>query len=265
MTELDFIEELLGELAETVRERYSNRGDLEVHAKSDPNDLLTEVDLEVQTRAERRLASAFPDDHFVSEEAGLDKHPEDARSRCWIMDPIDGTSNFVRGLFPAFGISLAFATEGEVVAGGVAIPMTGDLFLAERGAGARRNGTPTRVSDVASVNEARVEIDFGYPEVREATLKAVPDLILRAGGVRCHAAAVIGLCAIAAGEMDAYVHVALKPWDFAAGQLIVEEAGGRSSRLDGTRLTPLEGTAGVLASNGLVHDELVSLLVHERR
>lgn len=260
MTEIAFIRKILSNMAVFVREKYAGRRELTVRSKVNPNDLVTEADLAVQRHVVDRIRAAFPNDSIVAEEEGLAEYPPDANVRSWLLDPIDGTQNFVRGQFPAFGISLAFVVGNEVAAGGVALPMTGDLFLAERGAGAFRNGVLTRVSDVSSLALARVEVDFGGPMRRANTLATTSELIRRAGAVRCQCAAAVSLCAIAAGDMDAYVHVRLNPWDYAAGQLIVEEAGGAASCPDGSPLRPFDAKKGVLVSNGRLHDELLAAI-----
>jgi myo-inositol-1(or 4)-monophosphatase len=260
MTEIEFIKGILPGLAGFVRERYTAPDALEVAEKGDPNDLLTEVDLAVQRQTAGFIAETFPGDLFVSEEEGLDRTPKDPNCRCWVMDPIDGTQNFVRGMFPAFGISLAFAKGGEVVAGGVSVPMLDALFLAEKGEGAYCNGAELAVSDMEPLDCARLEVDFGRLDGRNQVVDAALTMMRSAGQIRCHCAAVIGLCSIATGDIDAYVHAGLKPWDFAASQLILEEAGGTITDFDCNRLPLFGPLNGVLASNGLLHDELRALL-----
>jgi myo-inositol-1(or 4)-monophosphatase len=256
--ELQFIERVLREMSPYAIERYRDRATVGVTSKSDPNDLLTEVDVAVQNRTGALLRDAFPDDLFVGEEEGLAREPDDLNRRCWVMDPIDGTQNFVRGMFPAFAIALAFVEGNVVRAGGVAVPGLGDVYLAERGGGATRNGLPLRVSGVKELGLARVEIDFGGGSERRPTLDAAATIIERAGAVRCLCSAIIGLCEVATGDADAYLHVTLHPWDFAAAQVIVDEAGGRTTTLDGKPLHPFGPRVGVLASNGAIHEELLS-------
>jgi len=258
MTEMELLTDLLRDLSAYVRERYADRASVEVGSKSEPNDLLTEVDVAVQRRAMERIAREFPSDHFVGEEEGMHGTPEDRSSRMWVMDPIDGTQNFVLGLFPAFGISLAFVAGGALKAGGVSMPMTNDLFLAEHGGGAFRNGQRLRVSDVGSLGIARVEVDFGSPSIREANLKAAGNIILKGGQIRCHCAAVGGICSGATGDMDGYVHVKLSPWDYAASVLIAQEAGGKATRFDGAPLDLFGGSTSVLVTNGVIHREMVA-------
>lgn len=261
MQEFEFIREALDDLAVYVRGKYAQRHAVEITSKSEDNDLLTEVDLAVQDELARRIAAQYPSDFIVGEEAGLSTIPAASDERIWLIDPIDGTQNFVRGLFPAYGISVALAVGGVPVVGGVAVPGTGELYMAQRGDGAYRNGERLRVSVVNRLSIARAEIDFSCPRDRASTLASFSRLIEAAGQVRCHCAAVIGLCSIATGDMDAYVHVQLNPWDFAAAMIIVEEAGGRVTRLDGSTLSLFHGPGGVLASNGRIHEELRQIIV----
>lgn len=260
MSEIRFIEGLLTELTPYVRERYATRRTLSVATKSNPTDLLTEVDVEVQQRAQRRLQAAYPNDLFIAEEEGLGLLPDDPDRRCWIMDPIDGTQNFVRGLFPAFGISLAFVQGGAVRAAGVMLPITGDLFLAERGQGASRNGARLRVSEVDRLGHAWIEVDYGTQTKREETLRLSSNVVVRAGAIRCVCAAVVGMCSIATADLDGYVHVGLNPWDYAAALLIVEESGGVASCADGSPLRVFGPRNGVIVSNGRFHEELLAAL-----
>jgi len=268
--EIDFITRMFQDLTGFVCRKRASRGEVGITSKSEANDLLTEVDLAVQDRLVEAIGKEFPGDAIVAEERGLAQIPDDPNGRCWVIDPIDGTQNFVRGIFPVFGISVAFAVGGKPVAGGVAIPgislpgvsvsQTAGIFLAEKGAGAYLDDSPIRVSRVDSVSLARVEVDFSGRRQRAETLARFPEILRLCGQVRCNCATVVALCSVAAGEMEAFLHVSLNPWDFAAGQIIVEEAGGRASRLDGSPLMLFDNRHGVLISNGRVHDELASLI-----
>ena len=140
------------------------------------------------------------------------------------------------------------------------MPITNDRFLAERGRGAHWNGERMNVSALDSVATARIEIDLGGPPDRERGMRLAQRLFIQAGQVRWHAAAVVALCGVASGEGDGYFHSGLCPYDYAAGQIIVEEAGGLCTRLDGSPLMLFDGKRGVLASNRRIHDELVSLV-----
>jgi len=260
MTELELIQELLEDTGRFVREKYADRTSLEITSKRHPNDLLTEVDLAVQDRIVARVREVFPADAIAAEERDFSRLPSEIPPRCWVIDPIDGTQNFVRGILPAFGVSIGFAINGRAAAGGIAMPILGETFLAERGAGATRNGRPLKVSDVRQASMARLEVDFSGPPERAETLRRTSRLICTCGQIRCNCATVVALCSVASGDMEAFIHVALNPWDYAAGQLIVEEAGGRATRLDGRPLEIFDGGRGVLISNGHTHDELLGMV-----
>ena len=260
MREIEFIESMLAETSALVRGKYADRSKVAVSWKSEANDLLTEVDLAVQDHIVAAVNRCFPGDAIAAEERDFAHAPDDPMHRCWVIDPIDGTQNFVRGLFATFGISVAFFDGGLVMAGGVALAIAGDVFLAERGSGAFRNGARTFVSRVDSLSVARVEVDFSGPRERQETLERASRLIRDVGQVRCNCSTVVALCSIASGDMDAFVHVSLNPWDYAAGQVIVEEAGGKTSRLDNGPLCLFDGKRGVLMSNGLLHEDLVGIL-----
>ena len=260
MREIDFIQQVLCDMAELVREKYAIRNEIAVSSKRHPNDLLTEADLAVQDAVVGRIREVFPTDAIAAEERGLNDMPVEPDRRCWVIDPIDGTQNFVRGIFPVFGVSIGFARGGRPVAGGVILPITGDLFLAEKGGGVTRNGRPTQVSAEPHALTARVEVDFSGPPERVATLRRAGRIICECGQIRCNCSTVFSLVSIASGDMDGFFHVALYPWDYAAGVVIVEEAGGKVSRLDGSEVRLFDGKRGMVASNGLIHEELLALV-----
>ncbi|MBX7259284.1 MAG: inositol monophosphatase [Candidatus Hydrogenedentes bacterium] len=260
MNERDFIREALSNLAVFVREKYASRRNVCISEKREANDILTEVDLAVQEKLVERIKSAFPGDFIAAEEEGFSRFPEDPNVRAWVIDPIDGTQNFVRGYFPSFGISLALAEGGVPIAGGVIVPMTGDLFFGQRGHGSFRNDSRLEVSSISTVGLVRAEIDFGGPWDRPGTLAAFDTVMRNVGQIRCHCAAVIGICSVATGDMDAYFHVGLNPWDYAAAQVILEEAGGKVTRLDGSPAYLFDGGHGLLATNGRVHDDLIRII-----
>jgi myo-inositol-1(or 4)-monophosphatase len=260
MPERTFIAQTLVTQAAYARDQYAQRGALTVSTKRDANDLLTQADLAIQAAIVDGIRSAFPGDYIVGEEDGLNVLPEDTHGRCWFIDPIDGTQNFVRGLYPAYGISIGFADQGRAQAGGVALPQNGTAFLAQRGSGATQNGETMRVSSVASLDRARVEIDFGHPHSRATLLHHTKPIMERAGQVRCHCAAVVGICSVATGDADAFIHPGLTPWDFAAAVLIAEEAGARATQFDGTAVPLYAEAPSLVVSNGRIHDEILDTL-----
>ncbi len=256
MDELPFIRDVLEDAAEMVRDRRPDRTAMGVSEKREAADLLTQVDLDVEQRIERTIRSAFPGDTVVAEERAATHVPTGDGERAWVLDPIDGTHNFVRGLLPAYGISLAFAVGGEPVAGGVAIPDLRELLLAEQGTGALRNGRAMAVSAEATLERAKIEVDMSRPSKRTAILQGANEVLDQAGQIRSHGSAAVALCAVACGDAEAFIHSGLHPWDYAAGMLLVREADGRATHWDGRPLT-LATTGGVLATNGVLHEELL--------
>jgi myo-inositol-1(or 4)-monophosphatase len=260
MTEIEFIRRFLEENMGYARDKFVARDRITVTAKTSANDLLTEVDLTLQKRAVDLIRQTFPGDQVVAEEGAYARVPHDPDGRCWVMDPIDGTNNFVRGIFPVYAISLAFAIHGRTVAAGIALPGIGDIYLAEEGKGAFRGARRLVVSEVQSLAEARVDLDFGGVEDRAAWLERGQEVFRQAGQLRCHGSAVASIGQIASADLDAFLHMTLNPWDYAAAQLIVEESGGVASRLDGKPLRLFDGRQGVLISNGAIHKEILRLI-----
>ena len=226
-------------------------------------DLVTEVDLEVERAARALIGARFPDHDILAEELGGGDH---GRSHRWVFDPLDGTTNFAHGI-PIFCSSLALEIDGEAVVGAVFDPNRQELFTAERGVGAWLNGTSLRVSRSASLIDAVLVTGFPYDVHR--TLDDVIGLFAayvgEARAVRRLGSAAIDLCWVAAGRMDAFWEERLQPWDTRAGALLVEEAGGRVTGLDGGVWEPASGH--LIASNGLLHDEMtrVAQTFRERR
>ncbi len=260
MTEIDFISALLPEVSRVLMERYAQRDRWQAVFKSDDGEMVTAVDTEVQDLIVSRLERAFPGDRIVGEEGGLTALPTEPSGRCWVVDPLDGTHNFIRALLPIFGTSIGFVRDGEPVAGGIALAATGDLLLAEAGAGTRRNGQPLTVSDTAAISDANASLEFCRLASRDSAVAAAGGVLERCREVRAHGAAVLALGEVAAGLADLFIHPNLQPWDYAAGMLIVTEAGGAVSRLDGRPVRLFDGATDLLATNGHLHDEALSLI-----
>jgi len=260
MSEIEFIEKFLRSNHSYVIEKFRNKEFLTVASKSGANDLLTEVDLTLQKRFVEQASTEFPDIQVVGEESGLDVIPKDLKSRVWVIDPIDGTYNFVRGLNPAFGISIAYVRDGFAQAAGIFMPLNNLMFLAEIGSGSFCNGNRLRVSTVQHLEESCIEVDFSVPDERRALLKCALEILRKAGQVRCQGAAVMGICQVASGDLEGYLHIGLQPYDFAAAQLIAEEAGAIATRLDGKPLQVFDGKRGLLITNGAIHQTALLLL-----
>lgn len=257
MNERQFIGGLLTETSAFVRDARRGRTPGSAESKSHPADLLTETDLATQRRIVDALGATYPDDAVMAEEGDAAARPADREGRCWVCDPIDGTHNFVRSLFGTYAISLALVEAGEPVEAGVALPELDTILLATRGEGAERDGSPMRVSTIDSLDTAKIEIDYQRPPLRDRIMGSAQSVFNDAGQLRSHGSAVVGLCSVATGDAEAYIHTHLRPWDCAAAALLVTEAGGRATRLDGTPLDLFAETCDILASNGVLHATLL--------
>ena len=208
--------------------------DLRIEYKGEGN-LVTEADRAAEALIVRMIRRQFPDHRFLAEEGG--DHPGAGRSDSehkWIIDPLDGTTNFAHA-FPMFCVSIALETRGRVVLGVVYDPIRDELFLAEAGRGATRNGQHLRVSKTAKLNTSLLVTGFAYG-VREDmrnNLDHFGRVLLRVQGLRRTGSAALDLCYVACGRFDGFWEMKLSPWDTAAGHLIVREAGGRVSLFSG--------------------------------
>jgi myo-inositol-1(or 4)-monophosphatase len=198
--------------------------------------LVTELDLESQAKIIQIIHEVFPD-HAILGEEGDNQAAVDA-PYLWVIDPLDGTNNFVHSI-PQYSVSIAYAEAGKLLAGVVLDPLRDELFSAVHGQGAFLNGQPIRVSERANLNEVMVATGFYYErdEMMERTLDAIRALFRRQiHGIRRFGSAALDLCWIACGRFDAFFEYRLSPWDFAAGALIVSEAGGRLEDREGRPL-----------------------------
>ena len=225
-------------------------------------DLVTEVDIAIERMFRAVVAERFPTHEILAEEFG--GRADVPAGPCWVFDPIDGTTNFAHGL-PIFCASLALEIDGAAQVGAVYDPNRKELFTAERGRGAALNGKPIRVSAAADLVDALLVTGFPYDV--HARVEEVVGLfgkfIGQARAVRRLGSAAIDLCYVAAGRMDGFWEGDLKAWDISAGALIVAEAGGRVTTLDGQPFASREGN--VLASNGLLHDAMLEVIRTFRR
>lgn len=261
MLELDFIKDFIESNCGYVQEKYRDKHLVTVTDKQDdPNNLLTEVDLTIQKRFVDAVQANFPGDAVMAEESGFSKTPEDTDGRVWVVDPIDGTYNFVRGLNPSFAISIAFVQGGLAQAGAVGMPLNKLLFTAEAGKGAWCGSRHLAVSKVQHMEEACFEVDFDGMDDRRALVKRALDILKKSGRIRCQGSAAVGICQVATGDVDAYLHMSLYPWDYAAAQLIAEEAGALATRLNGDPLRIFDGKKGVLVTNGAMHKTALAML-----
>jgi myo-inositol-1(or 4)-monophosphatase len=177
------------------------------------------------------------------------------------VDPLDGTTNYAHR-FPVFSVSIGVLEGGEPLVGVIHDPLRDQTFVAERGAGARLDGTQLRVSPVARLDHAVVGLDWGHShEERGRTLDVLHRVAPRCGTVRALGSAALALAYVAAGWLDAYFNLMMKPWDVAAGTLLVSEAGGRCTTLEGEPYRV--DLPGCLGTNGQIHGELLAVLKRE--
>ena len=219
-------------------------------------DLVTEADLAAENRVLEIMGRNFPRDNILSEEAG---RRDEASHRTWLIDPLDGTTNFAHR-FPFFAVSIALEIEREVVLGVVYNPYMDELFEAVKGEGAYLNGDRLQVSRTLLLKESLLATGFPYDihERPEGVVGLLEKMIVRAQGVRRLGSAALDLCYVAAGSLDGFWEEDLKPWDTAAGDIILREAGGRLTNFEGEPYTPY--SASVVASNGLIHKEMVRVI-----
>jgi myo-inositol-1(or 4)-monophosphatase len=235
--------------------------------KSSSHDLVTEVDKGSETMIRNLIRTYFPDHAFLGEEGVAPGAEASARAiremqdeeYLWIVDPIDGTTNFVHG-FPYFVVSIALARRGEVIVGVIYDPNRDEMFVAEKGKGAYLRGKPIRVSSEERLGDALVATGFPSDTVSTlpVNLRGLQAVAPIARNVRSAGSAALHLAYVAAGRLSGFWELGLNSWDLAAGALLVQEAGGR---VTDTRGEPYSlSVRHVLATNGFVHGELLQTL-----
>ena len=229
-----------------------------ISRKSNAIDLVTEADHESEAAVIDVVQRAFPDHAIIAEE-GSGGGTELASEHRWIIDPLDGTTNFAHG-YPQFCVSIAYERRGRVQLGVILDVFKRELFVARRSGGAWLNRKPIGVSHVRTLDMSLLATGFPYDrrERRRFYLCFWEAFMLRTHGVRRTGSAALDLAWVACGRVDAFWEFGLKPWDVAAGSLLVEEAGGHVSNLDGTMLDI--SAAQIVASNGRLHQQMLETL-----
>jgi myo-inositol-1(or 4)-monophosphatase len=232
-----------------VLERYWRGLPRESIAEKKTNDFVTRADKESEEVIVARIRERYPEDGFLGEEGGL--RGAGGESRTWIVDPLDGTSNFIAG-FPFWCVSVAAREGDEIVAGAIWDPLRAELYSAERGGGAFRNGERLRVTGRTSLDGAFLATGFPFrsKDQIDLYLALFRELFLHARAIRRAGSAALDLANVAAGVFDGFFEFKLSIWDIAAGSLLIEEAGGRTSDFDGgvahwERGNVVAGTPGV--------------------
>src|SRR3954465_7703029 len=246
---LPFIEQTARDAGALLMRHFKARVAIEYKGDAD---LVTVADRESETLIVARIRERFPQHDILGEEG---TRTESGAEFKWYIDPLDGTTNFAHA-FPVFCVSIALERKGERVAGVLFDPTRDELFAAEKGSGAALNGARMQVSKIAKLNEALVATGFpSHKRHKNPNIHFYHQITLRTHGVRRAGSAALDLASVAAGRVDGFWEFNLNPWDTAAGVLLVEEAGGIVTDMQGG---PFDlASREVLASNRLIHDELL--------
>jgi myo-inositol-1(or 4)-monophosphatase len=239
------------EAADLVRQRQADGVEV-ADTKSSSVDVVTEADRAAEQLIYARLTKARPGDGFLGEEGAS---AESTTGVTWVVDPIDGTVNFLYGI-PQYAVSIAARRDDVVVAGVVVNVSTGEVFAATRGGGATLDGRPLRVRDAVPLEQRLVATGFSYlAEVRTLQAAAVARMLASVRDIRRLGSAALDLCALAAGRFDGYVEEGLNPWDVAAGGLVAEEAGARFESRPG-----VGGRSCIVAGPAAGFEEFITLV-----
>jgi myo-inositol-1(or 4)-monophosphatase len=222
-----------------------------------PINLVTDADRAAEQCVIDRIKARFPTHRFLAEERG--RLEEGQSPYLWIIDPLDGTTNFAHG-YPAYCVSIGLEYDGRCVLGVIFDPSRNELFTAIEHRGARLNGRPLHVSNTATLDSSLLVTGFAYDirETKRNNLDHFVNFALKAQGLRRTGSAALDLCYVAAGRFDGFWEVRLNPWDMAAGSVIAREAGGRLTDFSGKDLS-IYGQE-LVASNGQIHEQMLAVL-----
>lgn len=255
-TLLDAVVSIARDAGEIIKDHANKPRDIYFKGRID---LVTATDIAVEEFLREKLAKLLPGSSFLAEESSPDA---ELSENTWVIDPVDGTTNFAHGL-PFVATSIGLWQNGEVSLGVINAPLINEYFTAVKGQGAYRNGSPLTVSSTTRLDHSLIATGFPYSMEDE-----LPGLLRRMGrvlsstrGLRRYGAAALDLAYVAAGHYDGFYERRLKPWDVAAGWLLVTEAGGKMTRTDGSAFTLR--AHDVLATNGNIHAMLQKLMYDE--
>ena len=222
-------------------------------------DLVTEADVAAETAIIASLREDTPDDIAVMAEESFDQITEPEKGRTWVIDPLDGTTNFAHNI-PLFAVSIALVENGQPELGVIYCPMQDELFVTSRGGGAWMNDREIRVTETDFLVQSLVATGFPYDIRHHLTriLEQTRSVLPKVRDIRRCGAAAVDLAYVACGRFDGFWEMALKPWDTAAGCLLVEEAGGRVTDFLGQQYSPFKKE--ILASNSILHSLLLDLI-----
>ncbi len=252
---LNFAIETARDAGHILLEKFGRK--IKVSKKGDIN-LVTEADLASEALIIERIKSYYPRHSILAEESGEAVVVGGDSEWKWIIDPLDGTTNFAHG-YPCFCVTLALEHEGEIVIGVTFDPTRDELFAAERGQGASLNGRKIRVSATEDLGESLIVTGFPYDfKEKENFARHLTDFLLYSRGVRRDGSAAIDMAYVACGRFDGFWEEGLNPWDVASGKLLIEEAGGWVTDYLGGALSIY--TPPICASNGSIHKQMIDVL-----
>lgn len=253
------IAEQIAREAGEILKKYFVSGDFTSTSKGG-TDFFTQADKEADDFIKKSLTDKFPNCQVLTEESAPDDYSGLLdENNLWVVDPLDGTSNFSRGN-PYFAVSIGLCDKGISKLAVVYLPMEDKLYLANASQNqATCNGKPINVSQINSLNETVFDIDFGWiAGQREVTLKWMASLVTKIRQIKAMGSAAAELALLAEGKIDVYLHSGLKPWDTAASSLLVEKAGGKITTPQGNEWNIFNPQ--MLASNGILHDKILGLI-----
>ncbi len=252
---LNFAIETAKDAGRLLLEKF-DRG-IAVHKKGDIN-LVTEADLASEALIIERIKSHYPKHSILAEESGEAVVTGGDTTWKWIIDPLDGTTNYAHG-YPCWCVTIALEFDGEIIIGVTYDPTRNELFAAEKGRGATLNGKPIRVSDRDKLGDSLIVTGFPYDiKQRDNFARHLTEMLLSSRGVRRDGSAAIDLAYVACGRFDGFWEEGLNPWDVAAGILLIEESGGQVSYYNGSKFSIY--APPICASNGLIHSQMLEIL-----
>ncbi len=252
---LNFAIETVRDAGQILLEKFGRK--IKISKKGDV-DLVTEADLASEALIIERIKSYYPKHSILAEEAGNAVVIGGGDSWKWIIDPLDGTTNYAHG-YPCFCVTIALEHEGEIVLGVTFDPTRDELFTAEKGRGATLNGKPIRVSETDLLGDSLIVTGFPYDfKNRPEFARHLHSFLIESRGVRRDGSAAIDMAYVACGRYDGFWEEGLNPWDMAAGKLLIEEAGGIVSNYDGSPFSIY--SPPICASNGLIHNAMIAVL-----
>jgi myo-inositol-1(or 4)-monophosphatase len=251
---LNFAMQTAREAGKILLDKFGKK--INITKKGDIN-LVTEADLASEKFIIEQIKSYYPKHSILAEESGA-AIADSSSVLKWIIDPLDGTTNFAHG-YPCFCVTIALEFEGEIVIGVTFDPTRDEMFSAEKGSGAFLNNKKIRVSDTEKLGDALICTGFPYDVAeRDNFARHFTKFVENARGIRRDGSAAIDMAYVACGRFDGFWEEGLNPWDVAAGKLLIEEAGGRVSYYDNSEFSIYQPP--ICADNGLIHGEMLSIL-----